>query len=191
MPSQSQGGGKLPWESLSPSVPGNPSAGDASTPERMPSGHYPGTNWAPQDKKPIVNKKLNKSELTLGGEGAAAQFTQETLAGFFFSSVYGLPMTSGHGKGGLDEELLLRRGPSPRGPAVLRAGTAPARRGDRRNREGEGTKALPGEMEGRTEKGRAAVLFYRFITPEPHGRKTKNQYQRALIHVEGGGISVP
>lgn len=45
-------------------------------------------------------------------------------------------------------------------------------------------------MEG-TEKGRAAVLFYRFIAPELHGRKTKSQYQRAVTHVGGGGISVP
>lgn len=34
-------------------------------------------------------------------------------------------------------------------------------------------------------------LFYRFIVPELHGRKTKNRNQRSLMHVGGGGVSVP
>lgn len=114
---------------------------------------------------------------------------------------------------GVVRELLLRRGPAPGSPgapaagcAVLRAGASPAghcpasrggtgERGGLRTRGGQKDKGADKRNGGEAgiggQRKGGLLFFYRFIIPGLHRRKTKNRNQRAIIHVWGGGISVP
>lgn len=83
------------------------------------------------------------------------------------------------------------------GRAVPRLeGRRGGRRGGLRKQRGRKDKGAARRNGGKAgmrghRKGGLFFFFYRFIIPGSHGRKTKNRNQRAIIHVGGGGISVP